>query len=71
MYVEIYDIDLGTQVQAKSTASIKTCNELLSILDAYSGADEDDSAEEIEASEDEEEEEKVKSISEKIYYSIN
>lgn len=71
LYVEIYDIDLGTQVQAKSTASIKTCNELLSILDAYSGADEDDSAEEIEVSEDEEEVEKVKNVSEKIYYSIN
>ena len=71
LYVEIYDIDLGTQVQAKSIASIKTCNELLSILDAYSGADEDDSAEEIEVSEYEEEVEKEKNVSEKIYYSIN
>jgi DNA polymerase-3 subunit alpha len=71
LYVEIYDVDLGLHIPAKSTASIKTCNELLSILDAYSGADEEDSSDEIEVSADEEEVETVKSVTEKIYYSIN
>ena len=71
LYVEIYDVDLGVQVEAKSSASIKTCNELLSILDAYTGElDVDDADEDVVASDDEEVE-SVKTVSEKIYYSIN
>jgi DNA polymerase-3 subunit alpha len=70
LYVEIYDVDLGLHIPAKSTASIKTCNELLSILDAYTGeSDVEDSEEDVVALE--EEIEAVKTVSEKIYYSIN
>ena len=74
LYVEVYDADLGVQVPAKSTATIKTCNELLAVLDAYSTSSEDeDSADEVEISSDSEEDnvQQIKTISEKIYYSIN
>ena len=74
LYVEIYDVDLGIQVEAKSSVSIKTCNELLSILDVYAEDSSVDDEEEInvELSSDEEDNvEKVKTKSEKIYYSIN
>lgn len=71
LYVEIYDVDLGMQVQARSTTSIKACNELLNILDAYSEtADVDDSETDGDLNLEEEEKTQVKSNSEKIYYSI-
>jgi DNA polymerase-3 subunit alpha len=74
LYVEVYDADLGVQVPAKSSASIKTCNELLAVLDVYSTSSEDEeSTDEVEVSSDSEEDniQSVKTISEKIYYSIN
>ena len=71
LYVEVYDADLGLNIPAKSSASIKTCNELLSILDAYSEASDAEEVDvSVETSEDEEVE-MVKTNSEKIYYSIN
>ena len=76
LYVEIYDVDLGIQVESKSSASIRACNELLAILDAYSQEPEEDEEDEISEEETEDEEntkisEDKKTKSEKIYYSIN
>ena len=76
LYVEIYDVDLGIQVESKSTASIRACNELLAILDAYSQEPEEDDEEEVSQEEgDDDDNPKMvgdkKSKSEKIYYSIN
>jgi DNA polymerase-3 subunit alpha len=73
LYVEVYDADLAVQVAAKSSASVKTCNELLAVLDAYS-QDLDEEDEDVSQTEGDDED-NVKIVDnkklEKIYYSIN
>ena len=78
MYVEIYDGDLGFQVESKSTASIRACNDLLTILDAYTRETESEDEDEDDFSESESSDddsdistETKKEKSERIYYLIN
>jgi hypothetical protein len=77
LYVETYDVDSGFQIEAKSTASIRACNELLAILDAYSQEPDEDEDEEETSQEEGDDDDNPKMVddkkakSEKIYYSIN
>ena len=76
LYVEIYDVDLGIQIESKSSASIRACNELLGILDAYSQESDDDDEDEVSQDDNDDDDsskmiDDKKSKSEKIYYSIN
>jgi DNA polymerase-3 subunit alpha len=77
LYVETYDVDSGFQIEAKSTASIRACNELLAILDAYSQEPDEEEDEEETSQEEGDDDDNPKMVddkkakSEKIYYSIN